>query len=286
MSPYELIRLIGASMQDGTSERSTCPWCHGGRTREESFIVTRAQGSLKYTCFRASCMGRSSGVLSISGAPEFMYPVKKKERVHELTAETQRVSEESLGILSRRFQFTRELVDYYRFSETNEGDIVIPIYNSRGIVQGHERKIKVPFRTKTVRYNGTNSDGMGWYNLTPKYTLPATFVSCDDVDQSFISDAIVLVEDLYSAVKANYFIHSLSLMGTNLSPEQAGILAAQKYRAIFLALDADASAKAVHLANRHRATLPNLRVVLLKKDIKDSTYNEVCTLIHNNYKRL
>lgn len=283
MTPYEIIRLAGGSLRGGESVRGVCPFCHGGRTKEESFLITRKGGDLAYTCFRATCTGRSSGVLSISGNPTVIGPVRKKDPQHVLRCETFPLSQETAGMLRDKFQFTVPMLEYYGLSQTRDGDIIIPIYNSRGLIQGHERKMKDRTRGKAIRYNGSGADGMGWYNLQPKYKVPDEYLPPKLRDRPYVHDCLFLVEDLYSAMKVNAFVHSAALLGTTMSPERAGALAIMKYRHIYLALDADATHRAAGLSRRYRSLLPELRVITLHKDIKDMPYYQVAGLLSDDH---
>ena len=79
---------------------------------------------------------------------------------------------------------------------------------------------------------------------------------------------------------------SIALLGTGFNSEQATKVATKKYWRVLLALDADASAKAVAIATRVRVILPNLRVVILTRDLKDMPYNSLGTFLSENYRRI
>lgn len=285
MTPWESIRLAGAAMSPGACVRGVCPFCHGGRNKEESFVLERRGNDLRYHCYRASCDGRSKGVLSISGDPTRIAPVKEKEKEHVLRAPTYNLSQTLRYELRDKYQLTGPVIDYYGLSQSKEGDIIIPIYNSRGIVQGHERKVREPGKAKAIRYNGLDADGMGWYNTKPTYHLPDEYVSATHRRRAYIDRCVFVVEDLYSAIKANAFIHSLALLGTGLSPEKAAALAQARYENVFLALDKDATAKAAAMCRRYRAVLPNMTLVSLEKDIKNTRYADIARIIYDAYDR-
>jgi hypothetical protein len=209
-----------------------------------------------------------------------MRPVKEKEREHVLRQETYPLSQETLGTLRDKFQFTGPILDYYGLTQTKEGDIVIPIHNSRGLVQGHEMRVRDVTKAKAIRYNGIGADGMGWYNATPQYVVPAEYIPNQYRNQKYVSDCLFIVEDLYSAMKINAFVHSAALMGTHMSPERAAALAVMKYKRVFLALDADATQQAAAISRRYRGLLPELRVVTLLSDIKDMPYSQVAELVY------
>lgn len=272
MTPYEVIRLAAKSMDVNESSRGVCLWCHGGNTREKSFVITNLGRTASYSCYRASCNGPSSGVLVVDGSATPIQQARKPPTERKLTDRTYPLSEESMDILHTKFEFTPEICEEYQLTQTEDGDIIIPILNWRGLQQGIERKVKTITVAKALRYNGAESDGMGWFNYPPSYTV-------EGVDSNFRSEYVILVEDMYSAMKAHYFMNSISLLGVSLSVEQAVEIARHKFEKVIIALDADASATAVKLARRYMAIIPNLRVLRLSKDIKDMSYKEVEALL-------
>lgn len=279
MTQYETIRLIASELMEGDTSRGTCPFCHGGRHKEESFAVTRRGGDALYVCHRASCGYK--GVLSISGNPTRLTPRKKPEKDHVLRCNTFPLTQQTRAALRDRFEFTDPMIDYYQLSETWEGDIIIPVYNSRGLIQGHERRVKDPKKAKAIRYNGLDADGMAWYNAMPSYGLPAELIPKAYRERRFIDHSVVLVEDVYSAMKANAFINTVALLGTSMSPEKAAAIATMGYERVILALDQDATTKAAALVRRYRGLLPNMQVLPLRADIKDTPYAQVAQLIFN-----
>ena len=87
---------------------------------------------------------------------------------------------------------------------------------------------------------------------------------------------VVLVEDQISALKASRWCNAVSLMGTNLSDSK--VLELRKCQAphFILALDEDAKVKAAQLKTRFEEMLPGgLKIVFIKKDLKDSTDDEI-----------
>lgn len=186
-----------------------------------------------------------------------MPPVSKKETPRVFSRPTYPLSEDNLAYLRDRFGFSGHLMNHHGIVETDDGDIIIPIRGHNGLIQGYEARSRRPGIPKALRYNGNDSDGMGWYD------------TCPDKEE------VVLVEDLFSAIKMSNITNTIALLGTHLSPEQAGILAAGKWRRIYLALDEDATSVAVRLAKRYRALLPQLRVVPIHKDLKDMTYQQL-----------
>jgi hypothetical protein len=71
------IRLAGADLAPGATARTRCPFCDGGRNRDEAFYVTRSDDAsyVLYVCHRASCGKR--GRLSLSGYTPQVRDIRK-----------------------------------------------------------------------------------------------------------------------------------------------------------------------------------------------------------------
>lgn len=287
MTPYEIIRIIGGGLADGDSERTECPWCRGGMTREQSFIVSREGNTLKYTCFRATCDNPSSGALSLSGAPTKLAPVKQKPAARDYFQATYLMEPETRDWLYDKYELSPKQCDEYRLKQDEEGKLVIPIYNADGVQQGHvvKRGKHHTSGPKALTYHGRSSDGLAWYlgqPSTPPPELPQGTIQI----KKFYDTSLVMVEDALSAMKANTYVNSLALLGTWLNPEQALLVAQRGFERVFLALDADATGKAFKLAQRLRGVLPNIRVMILEKDMKDMDYASIAHLLSIHHKRI
>lgn len=284
MTPYETIRLIGSNLSKNETTRGVCPWCQGGSTREQSFAVTRDGPTAKYVCHRNSCTYPSSGYLALSGAPTKMKGLKPKPKPKEYHRETRLLGEENYNYIYRRWQLVKEVVDSYRIKEAEANDmLVIPTYNQDGVQQGLELKRGHKYTvSKSYVYHGNTADGLAWFNVRPEYKVPDALLLGAHMKKEFFDNSLLIVEDVMSAIKANAFINTLALMGTSMNAEQAQKIADAGYDKVLIALDADASSKAVKLASRYRTLLP-MRVVLLEKDIKDMHYGAVAELISRNH---
>ena len=286
MTPYETIRLVAKCLVEGQSERVKCPWCHGGKGQESSFIITRTAGSAKYICHRATCNGNSRGYLSISGAPTALPKPRIKPKPAEFTSRTYKPSTYVQQVIESKYQISSQAIEYYGIKQTSGNDIVVPIYSDRGTQQGTLVRLDTIVKgTKALTYHTESSDGMAWFTGKPEYIIDNTLIDGAHLYKDYIDECLVLVEDMYSAIKANYFMDSIALLGVGFNSEQAAKVAHKEYRRVLLALDADASAKAVAIATRVRVILPNLRVVLLTKDLKDMPYNTLGTFLSENYRR-
>jgi DNA primase len=89
------------------------------------------------------------------------------------------------------------------------------------------------------------------------------------------SNSGLLVEDCVSACVASSYFNSIALLGTNIPDESVKYLI--KYDKLYLALDPDATGKAIKLQKKLNYYRPTF-IVPLKKDIKYYSSFELETL--------
>jgi DNA primase len=77
-----------------------------------------------------------------------------------------------------------------------------------------------------------------------------------------------------SAIKMATHMHSVALLGTNLSEAKVSEILEGDYEHIFLCLDNDAIPEAIRLQITWRAKIPQMQLVALPKDIKDMDDDE------------
>ena len=91
---------------------------------------------------------------------------------------------------------------------------------------------------------------------------------------------MLCVEDIVSAVKAAQYTTTVALGGTHLSEEMVWeITRIADDRPILLALDQDATAKAVKFAKKY-ALWGNFQVIPLSKDIKDTPNDVIKRIVY------
>lgn len=263
------LRHFAAEIESGTTSRTECPWCGGGNTKERAFTVTRtSEAEAKYMCHRATC-GRH-GRLAVWGfqlrqISDGSTPEERKSftpRVH--TRDTHKLGEE----------WTAELLDLYQINadeanwsgwlcESESGNLVVPVRSPLGVVRGVEvrrSKVQVPIVSspKTDSYRFLDEPWLGWY-------------------RGVTTGPIVLVEDAISAIKVSRQFQVCCLHGSHIDLERLmeviGI--AGNKDEMILALDRDATEKALKFIIEWRFLAPNFRAVPLSKDLKYSPDNHI-----------
>jgi len=108
---------------------------------------------------------------------------------------------------------------------------------------------------------GVDNVPMSWY--------PFNFV------KSNLKLPLIVVEDQFSAIKACLYMNSVALLGTNLSALKVNELLKSGYSHIVIALDKDATGKAVDMLLMYKDLFPKLTILVLTKDIKDCSDKEL-----------
>lgn len=265
------LRHFAATIETGTTDRTECPWCGGGSGAESAFAVTRtSEAEALYKCHRASC--GKAGRLAVWGfrLPQLNSTPKERKsftpRLH--SRDTAQLGEE----------WNSELLDLYglRHEETywagwrqelDSGNLVVPVCSSLGVVRGVEvrrSKVQIPFTSspKTESYRVLDEPWMGWY-------------------RGIGTGPIVLVEDAISALKVSRHFQVGCLHGSHITLDMlleclniSGV-----HGDLILALDKDATSKALKFIVEWRFLAPNFRAVPLSKDLKYSSDSEILAIL-------
>lgn len=267
MDNRDLVRSF-APGYPGTSNGYLCPWCEGGRHREQSFSVTRQpDGVILFICYRASCGAR--GRLNPDGwMPEVQS--KPAPQGRRYTEATEPLGLDWCSIMLRSYGINGVMAGWYQEVATER--LVCTIRDSDGWPLGVEtRAIRMlPGVKKTLHYReNMNIPWMSWYRSPNLAYIPES------------SNPVLLVEDVLSAYKAATVvpIPCVSLMGSNLSTDDIIYIRERYTGEVILALDRDASAKALDFKRRFNLLCPNFRVVLLSMDLKYETPERIRELI-------
>lgn len=250
------------SVPDGTSRRFNCPICKG----ENSFSITKLGSEVKYNCFRNSCdSNKSRGILTLKPTMTGL-----KTRLEGRTEEKRTftipdywvmgvASEKCLQMLLKTNCFEAYTKGLFKCAyDPQEDRLVYLVQDDKGNAVGAIGRSLSGKWPKNKNYHGS---------------LPIPFTVGS-------GNRVVLVEDCASACAVNCISNAtgLALLGTNLPESFIPYLV--KYDTILVALDYDARKKALDIKNRLTYYCKNVRVVILGKDLKDMTKEEIQTCLH------
>jgi hypothetical protein len=242
--------------------RIVCPVCNGGSNHERSLSITRMGMQLKYLCHRAQCETR--GVIgSQSDSVTCIVSRYKPKRLS--TTQTKRIPAELLPLVCSKLGLAAHEADELRIQE-DEQRLVFPLHLLNKRIGMVRRKYS-------------------W--LYPYASGGKALNEIDDADAPLIHfprgarqgagrmKSLVLVEDVISAIKVNRVCHCASLMGTNISNAVLKYLLSLGINNIFIALDNDATNKALALRDQYSLFFQKFEVIALTKDPKDMSNAEL-----------
>lgn len=233
-------------------DRTVCPACGGGSTHEVSLSIRDVEGGLlkKLSCWRASC--GFWGFVSLPGAAVCTRKMKQAEPFSRPTVDIHGQLADKLE-LDYGLSVRRLTLRGWRMEDCLTPTLVIPIRAYNGDIRGHiTRTFEDPKRVFTFK-----ETARPFVDYWPQMGASKT----------------VIVEDCLSAARLHQLGYTaVSLMGTNMSVDDAREINFYSPWPVYLALDRDAFDKSLKLAKRHRHVL-NMQPICLDKDIKNMQHD-------------
>ena len=243
--------------------RSDCPLCG----KPNTFSVTDNGFERLWNCFHADC--HTKGATGISLTKDNSKQAFVKRQIKEEVTKVDFVIPDTFVSLSRNINaenYVKEVQSYDAYLD-GLADIRYDFQRDRVVylVKDGDKVIDATGRSLT--------------NSKPKWlrygTSKMPFV-CGLTDNLFV------VEDCPSACSISNIVTGMALMGTSLLDSHIQVI--QNYKKIFVALDRDATRKAVDIV-RHLSNYVPTKLVVLKKDLKNMEREERDDFIDNNISR-
>ncbi len=243
--------------------RSDCPLCG----KPNTFSVTDNGFERLWNCFHADC--HTKGGTGISLTKDNSKQAFVKRQIKEEVTKVDFVIPDTFVSLSRNINaenYVKEVQSYDAYLD-GLADIRYDFQRDRVVylVKDGDKVIDATGRSLT--------------NSKPKWlrygTSKMPFV-CGLTDNLFV------VEDCPSACSISNIVTGMALMGTSLLDSHIQVI--QNYKKIFVALDRDATRKAVDIV-RHLSNYVPTKLVVLKKDLKNMEREERDDFIDNNISR-
>ena len=243
--------------------RSDCPLCG----KPNTFSVTDNGFERLWYCFHADC--HTKGGTGISLTKDNSSQAFTKRQTKEESATVDFVVPDTFVSLSRNINAENYVKQVHSYDAYLDGlaDIRYDFQRDRVVylVKDGDKVIDATGRTL-----GDNK---------PKWLRYGTS------KQPFVcglADIIFLVEDCPSACSVSNTVTGIALMGTSLLDSHIQVI--QNYKKIFVALDRDATRKAVDIV-RHLSNYVPTKLVVLKKDLKNMEREERDDFIDNHISR-
>ena len=267
--PHDVRLAVEACHADETVHGLLCPKCEGGRTGEHKLTLFGEGLTVSLRCWRASCTFNAA-VLRVpeDGDKVTLHPgYKFKPRVFR--GEYAPWSVEHEHWFRAKFPALINVRSPAWVVPTDDVPGVsyyYPVLSPTGAERGGQVRYYDGSTPKAKAYPATDQPWQAWY----LHGLPATCAFETDPQQP-----LVVVEDQVSAMCAHAAGYdAVAILGTSLSPDRVEEIRdffGYGYLDVRLALDRDAFGKATKAAIKH----PWLRPVLLDKDLKDCTLDEI-----------
>ena len=244
--------MIDLPLQPNGSMRLDCPVC----SRKNTFSVTEKNGQRLYNCFHVDCRtrGRTDLRLTKDNAHESFLPRRVKAVDQSLVFE----EPDTFVPISRSEEAISYIKSVHALNSFREGRVDLRFDFKRNrvvylIFDGHRI-------VDAVGRSLTNEKPKWW-----RYGKSGHPFVCG-------SGRIgVLLEDCASACSVSNILSGIALLGTSLLDSHIPTL--RTYDRLVVALDKDATKKALNLVRRLQAIRPT-SLVILDKDVKDMTDDE------------
>lgn len=250
-----------------------CPECEGGAKHERSLSVNvAAGGEIKYHCHRASC-GLSGTVYSRPDRiPAVGEGTTAKSGPKPLTADLHMLSDREVAWFKTRFYLSDTAITSIRRTAHR---YALPIYAPSGSIRGwmtrrpwegspadtEEARKDSSYEFKSLTYMENLDPVQSWYGLKEAVPTSPTY----------------LVEDSISAMRlaeSDPARRTVAILGTGVNAGKIAELQRNTF-SLVIALDADATGQAFAMARKWGQAFDSTRVIVLSKDIKDCTPEEL-----------
>jgi hypothetical protein len=234
--------------------RMDCPACG----KKNTFSVSDTNGERLWFCFHADC-----GVRGRTG-----FRIRNDTPYHPLLKKTMTVRE---PLCEQEFQLPDTVVPV---SRSEEAVRYLKRVNAYDAYLSGRVDIRYDFRMNRVVYlikdrrRTVDAAGRSLVNAKPKWWRYGKSGNPFVCGSSRIG---VVLEDCASACSVSSFLSGIALLGTNLQDSHLPTL--RQYDRLLVALDKDATKKALELVRRLQAIRPT-NLIVLNKDVKDMTNDE------------
>ena len=250
-----ILQLAPPPSQEGVALRYDCPFCDHKKT----LSIKNDNGTILYHCFSASCDVRGK----VSDRKELTFSKPKIVADKPVPLDSRSFVPLSRDCKALDMVVKRNSYEAYQHAradiryDVRQDRVVFMVYKDGKAVDAVGRKLNEDDnRPKWFRYARSRH--------------PFVCRAKTDTDIAF------LVEDCFSACAVSQVYHGVALMGTNLPNEYLTTL--KSYSKIVVALDRDASKKAIELTKQLKLYVPST-LVFLEKDIKNMELTEIQELI-------
>lgn len=271
MSTVPEVLLEAALLEADVQMRIVCPFCRGGSTGERCMSIVRtAEGTVKYICHRANCglAGRSN-----TSAYEASGQAAQPPRLSTREVKLRPLERRERKLISEAWDMNEIECRPGQWSwDDNTDRLAMPVFGYNGLLRGLMLRSLTGEAPKVLAVKWEAGPFLSWYYANSAATR--------------VLHRLLVVEDIPSAVKVSYiytpFSRVCALNGTHISQEGLGELIGGGFsNNVVLALDEDASEKALVYSRELALHLGRVRVLLLHRDLKNMNEKEIRECLQN-----
>ena len=255
MNVKERLLLEYSYLPDGaTIAGELCPVCNGGRTGERTLSVTRMGNDLLWRCHRASCnfAGRSGSKADAVGYTKV--PEARGVTGREYLRTAAELPKSVREYLATELFITEQHIAKWNLGwDESSSRLVQPIRNQYGDELGCALRALDGRQPKSLSH--TEQGAMAWH-INP------------------LTDGLIIVEDIFSAIRASDYLSSVALLSTHLSDARIEEIKSTGLSPVYLALDGDVYPQVIRYCQRFRNQI-RMVPVKLSKDLKNHTPEEL-----------
>lgn len=255
MNVRERLLLEYSYLPDGTTiAGELCPSCKGGRTGERTLSVTRVGENLLWRCHRATCLfkGGSGSKASAMGETEIPQVRGTVGRNFQRTAVA--VPKAPREYLSTQLFITDKHIAKWNLGwDEQSSRLVQPVVNEYGDNLGCVLRALDGRQPKSLTH--TEQGAIAWHRN------PTTA-------------GLIIVEDIFSAIRASDYLSSVALLSTHLNDERINSIRGSGLSPVYLALDGDVYPQVIRYCQKYRNQV-RMIPVKLSKDLKNMTPQEL-----------
>jgi len=235
-----------------TSYNHNCPVCG----EKGSFSITKISEGILYNCFRAKC-GTKGFVPSLTGmSPHKKQEINKHDKIIPRLTFVSLPTKVRLYLKKRFYLSDKQLYENQIKWCINNNRVVTPLYSI------HKKYYGIQLRSYS---NNTKVKAVVYTTANKELYCPLNIIIKRRGD-------IVLVEDTWSAIRLSYFVPTVALLGTSLSASSANALAG---KSVYIALDNDATHKALKTLQFFGSIFDSYSTVVLSRDIKNMSDDRI-----------
>lgn len=243
---------VALALANGETSYADCPAC--GRQSKFSVTLT-ADGNILWRCFRPTCPLHRGGVNACNG-PRRVVQEPSGRKTHPFLGKLTELPTDVERMLVNKYWLEDDHLRLLRAKYAPEQRrVAFPIFSPVG------RRRGLSLRS----YTGAEPKSL------TRMDLPEPHQSYYHAGQYVKGETAWIVEDIISAVRVARYAPAVALLGVSWDATE---IAAEHPNAV-LALDKDASAHAIRMAQDSKILFKRLRVQLLDRDIKDTSEKEL-----------